>query len=198
MRLRDRWRQLLLTFCLGLTLTVTACSFNDSPSPYAQVQEETTGKGAEVAVDKDAQNGSTFNQFFPKQVSGYDVVPSQEKRGLAKYKVNQGGTTVATLSINDTVSNPSAANKYQSSDFQVAGYPAVDQGQNATGLLVNNRYQVKVMARDESLTRDDRIAWLERFDLSGLSQLESAQSFAAPELPKAARRLPRLAPQPAT
>ncbi|MEO0407041.1 MAG: hypothetical protein AAF289_06795 [Cyanobacteria bacterium P01_A01_bin.135] len=199
MNLRERWRPILISVCLGLVLIVVACSQIKSPSPYDQVQEETTGRGAQVAVDKTAENGSKFNQFFPKQVSGYNIVPSQEKRGFAEYKVNQDGSTVAMLSINDTISNPSAADKYQSSSFDVAGYPAVDQGSKGTGLLVNGRYQVKVLTRDDAFTRDDRLAWLQKFDLKGLSRLEAQQSSAAPALGNKAPRLPRaLSPQPAT
>ncbi|MGB3616144.1 MAG: hypothetical protein WBA10_20290, partial [Elainellaceae cyanobacterium] len=179
MRLSDRWRHVLLSLCLGITLLATACSRSEAPSPYAQVQEDTTGRGAEVAIDKSAENGSTFNQFFPKSVSGYSVTPTQEKRGFAEYQVSRDGTTVAMLSISDTISNPSAADKYQSSDFQVGSYPAVDQGKTATGLLVNKRYQVKVLTRDSSFTRSDRIDWLEKFDLNGLAKLESRHSSAA-------------------
>lgn len=204
MRLSDRWRQILLAFCLGTTLLVTACSRSEAPSPYAQVQEETTGRGAEIAVDKSAENGSTFNQFFPKSVAGYNITPTQEKRGFAEYKVSQDGTTVAMLSINDTISNPAAADKYQSSDFQVASYPAVDQGKNATGLLVNKRYQVKVLTRDPAFTRSDRLDWLQKFDLNGLAELESKYSSAAttkasPRTTAPSVRIPpTLSPQPAT
>ena len=200
MKLRERWRPILASVCVGLVLIVVACSQVKSPSPYAQVQEETTGRGAQVAVDQSAVNGSAFNKFFPKQVSGYNVVASQEKRGFAEYKVNQNGSTVAMLSISDTISNPSAADKYQSSSFQVAGYPAVDQGSTGTGLLVGDRYQVKVLSRDAAFTREDRIDWLSKFNLSGLARLES-QASAKPAL--SGRKAPslrskQLSPQPAT
>ncbi|MGF1515617.1 MAG: hypothetical protein ACFB5Z_18220 [Elainellaceae cyanobacterium] len=209
MNISDRWRRILLPICLSVVLFATACSASE-PSPYAQVQEETTGRGAEVAVDKSAENGSTFNQFFPKKVSGYNVTPTQEKRGFAEYKVGQDGTTVAMLSISDTISNPSAADKYQASDLTVAKYPAVDQGTTGTGLLVNNRYQVKVLSRDPSFTRDDRISWLQKFDLNGLAQLESRHGMAVPSKSpsaaskKASKDLPTMRvrstplPQPAT
>ncbi len=206
MKISDRWRRVLLPICLSVVLFATACG-SDSPSPYDQVQEETTGRGAEVAVDKSAENGSSFNQFFPRKVSGYNVTPTQEKRGFAEYKVSKDGSTVAMLSINDTISNPAAANKYQSSDLKVGQYPAVDQGTTGTGLLVNNRYQVKVLSRDPSFTRDDRISWLQRFDLNGLAQLESRQSSAtvpSKSSPASSKKLPtmrvRTAPtlQPAT
>lgn len=100
------------------------------------------------------------------------MVPAQEKRGFAEHKVNKGGKNVAVLSINDTVSNPSAAAKYKQGAYQVSGYPAVDQGQTITGVLVSDRFQVKAQSRDASFTKRDRVAWIQKFDLNGLSKLK--------------------------
>ncbi|PSN17542.1 hypothetical protein C7271_17155, partial [filamentous cyanobacterium CCP5] len=122
------------------------------------------------------EKGGTFNAFFPKGGSDYDVVPTQEKQGFAEYKLNQKGETLAMLTINDTISLPAAAAKYENSSETLAGYPIVDQGNTATGLLVNDRYQVKVLSRSPDFTRDDRLNWLQQFDLDGLAQLEPAQS----------------------
>lgn len=202
-----RWLRALVPICLSLLLVVTACS--KPPSRYDQVQEETTGRNAPAAVEKEAIQGSTFNKFFPSGTGDYEVVPSQEKKGFAEYKINKDGTNVAMLSINDTISNPSAAEKFQSSTEKIGGYPSVDQGANATALLVNGRYQVKVQSRDASFTRDDRVAWLQKFDLNGLAALEPAPSAALPsktkrfpQLQKAAdakaKTAPTLTPQPAT
>ena len=71
----------------------------------------------------------------------------KRKKGFAAYKLNKNGTTVATLSINDTISLPAAATKYSSATDNVAGYPSVNQGTTTTGLLVNGRYQVKVLSK---------------------------------------------------
>lgn len=89
------------------------------------------------------------------------------------------------LTINDTVSLPAAAEKYASSSSTIAGYPAVDQGTTATGLLVNSRYQVKVLSRDPSFTQADRVAWLQKFDLQGLAQLQGVTAQAKPRSPAA-------------
>ncbi|MBF2073322.1 MAG: hypothetical protein IGS50_06115 [Synechococcales cyanobacterium C42_A2020_086] len=153
---------------LGTLLLISAC--NQAPSRYDQVQQETSDRKAPPAVAQDATQGGAFNRFFPRSVSGYEIIPSQEKRGFAEYKVNQGGKTVAMLAINDT-SGTDAASKFQGSTQTIAGYPAVQQGQNATAILVNNRYQVKVLSRDPSFTAADRAAWIEKFDLRGLSNL---------------------------
>lgn len=161
------WCALLLCGALLLTGCATA-----PPSPYADIQEETTGSSAPPAVAREAIAGGTFNQFFPDSAAPFEVVPSQEKQGFAEYKLNEGGTTVAMLSINDTASNPEAATKFLDSTEQIGGYPAVDIGSQQTALLVSDRFQVKVQSRDDSFDREDRVAWLEQFDLTGLSRLE--------------------------
>lgn len=170
--LPTRWLRRLAPILICLVLLVTACS--SAPNKYDQVQKDTTGFGKPAAVSKEAQKGGTFNQFFPKSEGDYDIVPTQEKKGFASYKLNQNGTTLATLSINDTISLPAAAAKYSTATETVAGYPSVNQGTTATGLLVNGRYQVKVLSRDPSFAQADRVTWLQKFDLNGLAELEVA------------------------
>lgn len=191
-----RWLRVLTPIVLSLLLFVTACAPNSS-SRYSQIQKETSRRGAPAAVAKTAEQGSTFNKFFPGSTGTYEVVPAQEKKGFAEYKVNQNGKTVAMLSINDTLSLPTAAAKYKTSTEKVAGYPAVNQGTSTTGLLVNDRYQVKVLSRDASFTRDDRVAWLQKFDLRGLAKLESAKTAtaASPKPAKAPSLTPAASPE---
>ncbi|MGF1517632.1 MAG: hypothetical protein ACFCVB_07500 [Nodosilinea sp.] len=167
-----RWLRRLAPLMVCLVLLVTACS--SAPSKYDQVQDDTTGFRAPAAVDKKAEKGGTFNQFFPGDQGDYDVIPYQEKKGFAEYKLEQNGTTMAMLTINDTTSLPSAAEKFSSATETVEGFPAVDQGTTATALLVNGRYQVKVLSRDPSFAKADRVAWLQKFDLQGLAQLQGA------------------------
>jgi hypothetical protein len=165
-----RWSRILAPILLSLLLFVTACS--SQPSRYSEVQKDTTRWGAPGAVAKGAEKGGTFNKFFPGATGGYEVVPAQEKKGFAEYKLNKEGKTVAVMSINDTAGLPTAAAKYQNSTQTVAGYPSVEQGTTTTGLLVNDRYQVKVLSRDPEFTQEDRVAWLQKFDLRGLAKLE--------------------------
>lgn len=165
-----RWRRVLAALLVSLVLLVSACGA-EPPSRYDQVQQETSGKNAPPAVATDAEQGSSFNKFFPRSVSGYDIVPSQEKKGFAEYKVNQGGKTVAMLAISDTTGT-GAADKFQSSTMKIAGYPAVEQGANATAILVNDRFQVKVLSRDPSFTKETRADWIQKFDLRGLASLK--------------------------
>ncbi|MDX2241886.1 MAG: hypothetical protein NW224_14465 [Leptolyngbyaceae cyanobacterium bins.302] len=155
---------------LSVSLLTVACA-PEAPSRYDQVQKETSQKGS-TAVAKEAVNGSKFNRYFPKSQAGFSVVPAQEKRGFAEHKVNQGGKNVAVLSVNDTVSNPAAATKFQQSRTRIGGFPAVEQGQTGTAVLVGDRFQVKAQSRDPSFTQQDRAAWIQKFDLNGLSNLQ--------------------------
>jgi hypothetical protein len=162
--------RILVPALVSLSLVTVACA-PSAPSRYDQVQKETTQKGS-TAVAKEAVNGSQFNRYFPKSGGGFSVVPAQEKKGFAEHKVNQGGKTVAVLSINDTISNPAAADKYKQSSTQIGGFPAVEQGQTGTGVLVGDRFQVKAQSRDPSFTQQDRVAWIQKFNLNGLSSLK--------------------------
>jgi hypothetical protein len=167
---RNQCRKVLATALLTMALT-TACG-PSTPSRYAETQTETTQRNAPGAVAKEATQGANFNKFFPRSVSGYQIAPAQEKKGFAEYKVNQGGKNVAVLSISDTTGIDGAASKFQGSSTKIAGYPAVEQGQNITAILVNNRYQVKVQSRDPAFTKADRAAWIQKFDLNGLANLK--------------------------
>lgn len=164
-----QWRRIFAPILLSVLLLVTACS-QQPPSRFEQTQIETTQKGAPSAVAKEATQGGEFNKFFPRSVAGYEIVPAQEKKGFAEYKVNQDGKNVAMLAISDTTGTPAAV-KFKDSTQNIGGYPAVQQGQNGTAILVNDRYQVKVLSRDPSFTKEDREAWLTKFNLSGLAKL---------------------------
>ncbi|WP_239112884.1 hypothetical protein [Halomicronema sp. CCY15110] len=167
----SRWFKPFLPLMLVTMLVVTGCS--SAPSKYDQVQDDTTGFNAPAAVEKGAEQGSQFNQFFPTSEGDFKVVPSQEKKGFAEYKLKRDGATLAMLTINDTISLPAAAKKYEDATESLAGFPLVEQGTTATGLLVNGRYQVKVLSRSDGFTASDRATWLEKFDLDGLAELEA-------------------------
>lgn len=203
----SRWLKRLTPLFLSIVLLLTACS-SSAPSKYDQVQQDTTGFKSERAVDRQAEKGGTFNQFFPGSQGNYEVVPSQEKAGFAEYKLTQDGETLAMLTINDTISLPAAAAKYENTAETIAGYPAVNQGVTATGILVNGRYQVKVLSRSDSFNQENREAWIQKFDLIGLAQLD-AQSADKPPVTPAIQKItntpkevvseavPELVPQPA-
>jgi hypothetical protein len=168
----SNWRKALMPIALSVILFVSGCSSKE-PSRFAQTQKETSGRNAPAAVAKQAEAGGEFNKFFPNGGSGYDRVFSQEKKGFAEAKLNKGGKNVAVMSISDTISLPAAAKKYEKSTSNLNGYPLLEETPlKSTGVLVNNRYQVKVAARDASFTAADRKAWLSKFNLDGLSKLK--------------------------
>ncbi len=169
----SNWRKGLIPVVLSLVLLLSGC-FQKEPSKFAQVQKDTTARGAAPAVAKNATQGGEFNKFFPKDADGFDRVFSQEKKGFAEAKLNKGGKNVAVLSINDT-SSPglaAAANKYQKSTEKLSGFPLlVEPLPKSTGVLVK-KFQVKVASRDASFTADNRLTWLKKFNLDGLSKLQ--------------------------
>ncbi|HEY9599371.1 MAG TPA: hypothetical protein V6D33_17035 [Cyanophyceae cyanobacterium] len=166
-----RFRQILAPFLLSLLLFVTSCT-SQPPSRFEQAQQQSSQQRSGQAVVKDATQGSEFNKFFPKASGGYQQVFTQEKKGFAEAKLKKNGKDMAMLAISDTKSTPTASAKFQQSTKKIAGYPAVNVGSTQTAVLVNNRYQVKVLSRDPSFTQTDREAWLQKFDLNGLARLQ--------------------------
>ncbi len=166
------WSTIALSVCLSCCLLFISGCATQPPSPYAQVQQESTERGAPKAIAKEATQGSEFNTFFPKVTNGYERVYTQEKKGFAEAKLKKDGKEVAMLSISDTASLPAAAQKYAQSTEQIAGYPTVEVGNTQTGVLVADRYQVKVLSRDPTFTKGDRQTWAAQFDLDGLAKLK--------------------------
>ena len=189
---RSRWFKPFLPLVLTANLMVTACS--SAPSKYDEVQNDTTGFKAPAAVEKGAEPGGTFNPFFPASEGEFKVVPSQEKKGFAEYKLKRDGETLAMLTINDTISLPAAAKKYADATDSLAGFPMVKQGTTTTGILVNGRYQVKVLSRSEAFTAADRTTWLEKFDLDGLTELKADTKAFRRVQKKQATQAPKAAP----
>jgi hypothetical protein len=170
--------------CLPVLLLVTACGGSTATAPDSApaappteqvAPEQPTAQPAPSVPDKitaaKPKAGGDFNRFFPQPAGDFDRVFSQEKEGFAEAKLKRDGQDVAMLSINDLVTNPSALQKYQESESEIAGYPASVRGQQ-TAVLVGDRYQVKVQSRDESFVASDRAQWIGKFDLVGLAKLK--------------------------
>lgn len=116
-------------------------------------------------------DGSQLNRYFPAQQVGEDRVAKQEKKGFAQYSYRRDGVEVAQLSITDLRSNPAAAEKFGRPQMRIAGYPAAQDGNKGTALLVAGRFQVKVRSPGGQLNEGDRRAMLQRFDLAQLEEL---------------------------
>jgi hypothetical protein len=163
------WRRGVVALMLAIALFITGCQAKE-PSRFAEAQKESNKPGV-VAVAKDATQGSQFNKYFPKPQAGYERVYSQEKKGFAEAKLKKDGKELAMLSISDTTGLPATAAKYQNTTEKISGFPAMSMGNTQTGVLVG-KYQVKVLSRDPSFTKEDREQWISKFDLKGLSRLQ--------------------------
>lgn len=181
------WRRGIVAFTLAIALFFTGCQ-QKPQSQFSQAQQESSKPGVN-AVAKDATQGSQFNKFFPKPAAGYERVYTQEKKGFSEAKLKKDGKDVAMLSISDTSSLPAAAAKYQNSTEKIGGYPAMSMGNTQTSVLVG-KYQVKVLSRDPSFTKEDREQLISRFDLKGLARLDKQAAVA----PNTAPRIPALQP----
>lgn len=168
---RIDWRKGVMALVLCLTLMISGCQ-TQAPSQFDQVQKDSTARKATPAVAKNATKGGEFNKFFPKGQDDYERVYTQEKKGFAEAKLKKDGKEVAMLAVSDTKSLPSAAAKFANAKATIAGYPSVDLGTTQTSVLVNNRYQVKVISKAPSFDKEDRVEWIEKFDLNGLSKLK--------------------------
>lgn len=166
-----RISRIFASLLLSVLLLTTACT-PDAPGRFDQVQQESTQQSRGQAVVKDATEGGEFNKFFPAAGDGYERVFTQEKQGFAEAKLKKDGKDLAMLAIFDTISTPATADNYSSTSTQIAGYPAREIGNTQTAVLVNNRYQVKVLSRDPSFTASDRAAWISKFNLDGLATLQ--------------------------
>lgn len=167
-----RVRKILAALLLSIILLTTACA-QQAPGRFDQVQQESSQQKKGQAIAKDATQGSEFNKFFPQASDGYQRVFTQEKKGFAEAKLKQDGKDVAVMAISDTTSLPAAAAKFSNSTKKISGYPALEVGNTQTAILVNDRYQVKVLSRSPSFTAADREAWIQKFNLSGLSRLKA-------------------------
>jgi hypothetical protein len=166
-----RFRRLLAALLLSVLLLTTACTAK-APSRFDQAQQESTRQKSGQAVSKSATQGSQFNKLFPPAGNGYQRVFTQEKKGFAEANLKKDGKVLAKMAIADTSSVPAAAAKYSNSKEQISGYPAVEIGNTQTAILVNNRYQVKVISSSPSFTASDRKAWIQKFNLSGLARIK--------------------------
>ncbi|ARV60670.1 hypothetical protein BZZ01_20465 [Nostocales cyanobacterium HT-58-2] len=172
-----RARRIFAALLLCLLLFTTACA-PKTPGRFDQVQQESSRQRSGQSVAREGTQGAEFNKFFPSPQAGYQRVYTQEKKGFSEAKLKKDGKDLAVLSISDTQAVKGSANpaaKFVNSPKTIAGYPAVSQGTTGTAILVGNRYQVKVQSRDPSFTEADRQAWLEKFNLDGLTRLAKAQ-----------------------
>ena len=132
------------------------------------------GTVADVATSE-VVNGSAFNRLFPAPEPGEQLVFTQEKRGFSEARLKQGDAIKALLAISDTTTAPAARSKFEGSAQQLKGWPLVEQGEQASALLVAQRFQVKVIGQGDGLDPTQRQELIAAFDLDGLAALRPAR-----------------------
>jgi hypothetical protein len=118
-------------------------------------------------------NGAAFNRLFPEPQDGDQLVFTQEKRGFSEARLKHDGQVKALLAISDVTTAPEARSKFEASQSLLMGWPLVEQGAQATALLVADRFQVKVIGQGEGLDPEQRQDLLARFNLRGLAALQA-------------------------
>ncbi|MEB3242645.1 MAG: hypothetical protein VKO44_03325 [Cyanobacteriota bacterium] len=128
-------------------------------------------------------NGPAFNPLFPKPQAGEQLIFTQEKRGFSQARLKEGDTTKALLSISDVITSPSTRAKFSGATQELQSWPLVDQGSQASALLVADRFQVKVIGQGAGLTPDDRHDLINAFDLKGLAALKPGAASSPRAIP---------------
>ncbi len=155
------------------------------------------GTVADVAKSE-VVNGTAFNRLFPKAQPSEQIVFTQEKRGFSEARLKQGDDIKALLAISDTTTAPAARSKFEASREKLQGWPLIDQGSQASALLVADRFQVKVIGQGVGLDVQQRHELIGAFDLKGLAALQSGvDSKAAPPALPPVRQQPVKIPVPA-
>ncbi len=121
-------------------------------------------------------NGTAFNRLFPEPEDGDQLVFTQEKRGFSEARLKHGGQVKALLAITDVTTAPEARRKFETSQSRLQGWPLVEQGPQATALLVADRFQIKVIGQGDGLEAEQRQDLIGRFNLRGLAALKSASA----------------------
>jgi hypothetical protein len=131
------------------------------------------GTVAEIST-REVVNGTEFNALFPRAAAGDTLVFTQEKRGFSEAKLKHDGEVTALLAISDTITAPEARTKFETAQTRLKGWPLVDQGAQASALLVADRFQVKVIGQGTGLEPQRRHELLGAFDLQSLAALQPA------------------------
>jgi hypothetical protein len=138
---------------------------------------------------REVVNGTLFNRLFPAPQAGEQLVFTQEKRGFSQARLKQGAEVRALLSISDVASSPASRNKFMHTEERLQSWPLVDQGSQASALLVADRFQVKVIGQGSGLDEQQRHELLGAFDLQSLAALNPSV-VQAPAIPSGREALP--------
>lgn len=157
---------------LSFPLT-TACSKKETPPTPAPVA---SASGPRVTVTTTTDAGPTdasaplaaLKNYFPADgAGGYKrVIQSTARDGYAEAALEKDGKEVAVLSISDAERMAYVKAKFESATDKLDGYPLLTSGKDLSTILVNGRFQIKVLSK--TLDAEQRKAILSSFDLKGL------------------------------
>lgn len=158
---------------------------------------------------REVVNGTRFNRLFPTPQADEQLVFTQEKRGFSQARLKRGAEVTALLSISDVANAPASRDKFASAAERLRNWPLVEQGSQASALLVADRFQVKVIGQGAGLDVEQRHGLLGAFNLEGLAALNPQAALAPtrsrPSLPQGSTEAvrppvsvsPQRVPQPA-
>lgn len=154
----------------GLALMALVGCQQQPPSRWEAAQQESTENP--VAVSSEAVAGSEFNRFFPQVERPWNIVFKQEKTGFAQASLQHEGREMAVLSVSDTRNNPEALEKFKTAEQTLDGSPMASIGEEATAVLVGDRYQVQIRSMDPAFGPEEREEWLAKFNLQAISRID--------------------------
>lgn len=149
-----------------------ACK-KEAPSRWEKPAETiaTAQEKKAEAPAKPVVEGGSLNTFFPgESVEGKTRTFTSEKPGSVMADLKDNGKVIATLSITDTNGADDAA-KFDKATEKLGEYPLLMPTKKQTSILVAKRFQVKVSS--DTMSPEDRKAWLSKFNLAGLSTYQA-------------------------
>ncbi|QDU30490.1 hypothetical protein ETAA8_56300 [Anatilimnocola aggregata] len=158
-----------ITCALMLTALCCGC-YQQQPDRWAEADK--ASKQNPHAVVQESVAGNEFNRFFPQVETPWDIVFKQEKTGFAQASLQKSGRELAVLSVSDTTNNVEAAAKFKESTKSLGGMPIVEIGEQATAVLVADRFQVQVRSMDPEIGPAERQAWIEKFNLQAIGRIQ--------------------------
>lgn len=157
--------------CGILLLSAVSCGPGKDSARWEDAEKTTKGQDA---VSADAAKGEDLNKFFPKAEAPYSLIFKQEKTGFVMASLEKDGKSVASLSISDTANEPAARDKFKNATATLKGNPMAQSGSLGTAVLVDE-FQLQVRSANPGLTKEEREAWLAKFDFDGLLAYQGKQ-----------------------
>ncbi len=141
--------------------------------------DEASSTAASAVAAKEAQKdqpkipvktGSDLNKVVPADgVEGTKrvAVAEDNSRGYVEWKYQKDGKDLVTITVVDAADKPEVKSKFEGVTEKIEGYPAFHFGKNQSSILVEGRFQVKIIS--QVLDKDARAPWFGKVDLKALA-----------------------------